>query len=102
MLPQVRMTVESDADRFEIRIADNGRGIAEQVRNTLFQPFVSFGKVNGTGIGLAIVHKIATDHGASVSVESTGPSGTVIRMSLPRNASSAIVAYPKAAVVQPQ
>ena len=101
LLPQVRMTVEGTADRFEIRVADNGHGIAEQVRNTLFQPFVSFGKVNGTGIGLAIVHKIATDHGASVSVESTGPSGTVILLSLPRNACSSTVPYSKVAEVQP-
>jgi signal transduction histidine kinase len=83
--PRVRLTVDSTGAFFEIRVADNGSGIAEQIRTTLFEPFVSFGKVNGTGIGLAIVHKIATDHGAVVSIEGTGSSGTVFLLTIPRN-----------------
>jgi signal transduction histidine kinase len=83
--PRVRLTVDSTDAFFEIRVADNGSGIAEQIRTTLFEPFVSFGKVNGTGIGLAIVHKIATDHGAVVSIEGTGSSGTVFLLTIPRN-----------------
>jgi signal transduction histidine kinase len=85
--PRVRLTVDSTDAFFEIRVADNGSGIAEEIRATLFEPFVSFGKVNGTGIGLAIVHKIATDHGAVVSIEGTGSTGTVVLLTIPKNSS---------------
>jgi signal transduction histidine kinase len=84
---RVRLTVDAMDAFFEIRVADNGSGIPEEIRTTLFEPFVSFGKVNGTGIGLAIVHKIATDHGAVVSIEGTGPSGTVVLVTIPKSSS---------------
>jgi signal transduction histidine kinase len=100
--PQMRLTVEARGEDFKIRVADNGTGIPEQVRKTLFQPFVSFGKVNGTGIGLAIVHKIVTDHGAVVSVESTGSSGTVFSLTLPKNSSRAQVGSIQATAVHPR
>jgi len=67
----------------EIRVADNGPGIAQSVRANLFQPFVSYGKENGTGLGLTAVEKIVQDHGGQVSVESTGPEGTVFKLILP-------------------
>jgi nitrogen-specific signal transduction histidine kinase len=69
---------------FEIRVIDNGPGVAEPVRQTLFDPFVSFGKPNGTGLGLAIVSKIVQDHGGSASIESSTSSGTTILVKLPR------------------
>jgi signal transduction histidine kinase len=75
-------------EHFEIRICDNGSGIAPAIRDTLFDPFVSFGKPNGTGVGLAIVAKIIQDHGGSVSVEHTSPTGTVVLVKLPRAAKS--------------
>src|SRR5437868_11473673 len=42
----------------EIRVADSGRGIPEPIRDRLFQPFVSYGKENGTVLGLAVVQNI--------------------------------------------
>jgi signal transduction histidine kinase len=100
-LPRVRLTIDATDTQFEIRVADNGGGVPQEIRTTLFQPFVSFGKVNGTGIGLAIVNKIASDHGAEVSVESTGPNGTVVLISMPRNVSNTKVLPVTAAAVQP-
>jgi signal transduction histidine kinase len=70
----------------EIEVADNGHGIPEGVKTTLFEPFVSQGKENGTGLGLTVVHKIVQDHGGEVTVESTSPAGTLFRVSLPRPA----------------
>jgi signal transduction histidine kinase len=67
----------------EIRVADNGSGIPESVRDSIFQPFASHGKDNGTGLGLAVVRKIMQDHGGDVGVESTGRGGTVFRLTLP-------------------
>lgn len=67
----------------EIRVADNGMGIPEEIRDRVFQPFVTAGKDNGIGLGLAVVQKIVQDHGGQVGVESTGAEGTVLRVSLP-------------------
>jgi nitrogen-specific signal transduction histidine kinase len=44
---------------------------------------VSYGKENGTGLGLTVVQKIVQDHGGQVNVEQTSASGTVIRVQLP-------------------
>ena len=73
---------------FEIRIQDNGSGIPHSIQNTLFDPFVSFGKPNGTGLGLAIVSKIVQDHSGAVSVEETSEAGTTILVCLPLSESS--------------
>jgi len=67
----------------EIRVSDNGRGIPEQIRDRLFQPFVSFGKENGTGLGLTVVQKIIQDHGGDVVVEKTSGQGTIFKLALP-------------------
>jgi signal transduction histidine kinase len=68
---------------FEMRITDNGTGVPAGIQNTLFDPFVSFGKPNGTGLGLAIVSKIVQDHAGSVLVEKTSELGTTILVRLP-------------------
>jgi signal transduction histidine kinase len=67
----------------EIRVKDNGRGVPALVRETLFEPFVSHGKENGTGLGLTVVQKIVQDHGGVVSVENTSEQGTVFMLRLP-------------------
>ena len=68
-------------------MADNGPGIADSIRDRLFHPFVSYGKENGTGLGLAVVLKIVQDHGGEIVMERTGPVGdqglTVFRIVLP-------------------
>ncbi|MGZ4731384.1 MAG: ATP-binding protein [Terriglobales bacterium] len=67
----------------EIRVSDNGRGIPESIRSQLFEPFISHGKENGTGLGLTVVQKIVQDHGGDVIVEKTSAEGTVFRLLLP-------------------
>ena len=67
----------------EIRVADNGRGIPPEIRPQIFQPFVTHGKDTGTGLGLAVVQKIVQEHGGEVTVEMTGPEGTMFRIALP-------------------
>jgi signal transduction histidine kinase len=76
-------TREDGSECILIRVADNGPGIAEPIRDTLFHPFVSHGKENGTGLGLAVVQKIVQDHGGDVRVETTSSAGTVFAIMLP-------------------
>lgn len=72
----------------QIRVSDNGRGVPESIRGNLFEPFISYGKENGTGLGLTVVQKIVQDHGGDVIVENTSEAGTVFRITLPLVSSS--------------
>jgi signal transduction histidine kinase len=76
----------------EIRVADNGNGIPAEIRDKLFQPFVTSGKDNGIGLGLATVHKIVQEHRGHVNVERTGTDGTVLCILLPEVAEESQVA----------
>jgi len=80
---KVEITVRHSGDTLEVRVSDTGRGIPEGMRTRVFDPFVSYGKENGTGLGLTVVQKIVQDHGGEVNVEQTSASGTVIRVQLP-------------------
>lgn len=66
----------------QVEIIDDGPGLPEKIREDIFDPFVS-GRENGTGLGLALVSKIISDHGGWISVSSV-PGRTVFRLSLPR------------------
>lgn len=71
------------AGTITIAVTDNGPGIADSIRDRLFHPFVSHGKENGTGLGLAVVQKIVQDHGGEISVERTRENRTVFKIMLP-------------------
>jgi PAS domain S-box-containing protein len=67
-----------------IRISDNGSGIPQDKLPKIFIPFFTT-KAEGTGLGLALVHRIVTDHGGAVSVASND-AGTTFTIALPRAA----------------
>jgi signal transduction histidine kinase len=83
---RVAVTIEQAGSLITIAVSDNGPGIAEPIREKLFHPFVSFGKENGTGLGLTVVQKIVQDHGGEVLLESTAEAGTVFRITIPGRA----------------
>ncbi|MBV2360681.1 PAS domain-containing protein [Thalassococcus sp. CAU 1522] len=66
----------------QIEVIDDGPGLPPEIKGDIFDPFVS-GKENGTGLGLALVSKIISDHDGWISVDSV-PGRTVFRISLPR------------------
>jgi len=82
---RILVRLQSTGRALEIRVTDNGHGILDPVRDRLFDPFVSYGKENGTGLGLTVVHKIVQDHTGSITVERTGPTGTTFLITLPRS-----------------
>jgi signal transduction histidine kinase len=80
---QVGVKVSENDGAISIAVSDNGPGVEESIRANLFHPFVSYGKENGTGLGLAVVQKIVQDHGGEISVERTAEAKTVFRIVLP-------------------
>ena len=87
---KVEVTAGERAGAITISVSDNGPGIAESIREKLFHPFVSYGKENGTGLGLAVVQKIVQDHGGEIFVERTADGKTVFRMVLRGRAQEAM------------
>lgn len=71
-----------DAARYRIHVTDTGKGMTEDERTKLFQPFKSFFD-EGVGIGMAIVYRIVEEHGGRVEVDSVPGAGTTIAISLP-------------------
>ncbi|MBK1635048.1 two-component system sensor histidine kinase NtrB [Rhodovulum adriaticum] len=65
----------------QVEIVDDGPGLPPEIAGDIFEPFVS-GRENGTGLGLALVSKIISDHGGWIAVDSV-PGRTVFRVSLP-------------------
>jgi two-component system, NtrC family, nitrogen regulation sensor histidine kinase GlnL len=65
----------------QIEIIDDGPGLPPGIADNIFEPFVS-GRENGTGLGLALVSKIISDHDGWIAVDSV-PGRTVFRVSLP-------------------
>lgn len=65
----------------QVEIIDDGPGLPPELAGDIFEPFVS-GRENGTGLGLALVSKIISDHDGWISVDSV-PGRTVFRISLP-------------------
>jgi len=84
-VPEVKVHLADVEERIYVTILDNGPGIPASVRRTLFDPFVTAGKPNGTGLGLALARQIAEEHGGSVCLEESNPERTVFTMSLTKN-----------------
>lgn len=80
-----RITVSAAASpRFiTLKIADNGPGLPESAQANLFRPFIGSGRRGGTGLGLAIARDLVRAHGGELDLVSSGPEGTVFRMTLP-------------------
>jgi signal transduction histidine kinase len=81
---KVRIQIFDRGEHCEIVVSDNGAGIPEQIRNNLFDPFVTYGKTGGTGLGTAIVKSIVEAHKGRIRFETTTGKGTSFFILLPK------------------
>ena len=82
-----------------LSVEDDGSGIPEEVRHRIFEPFFSYGKSEGIGLGMLIARKVVEEHGGEIAVESEEGVGTRVRLYLPNDASeqpAAVTANAKA------
>jgi signal transduction histidine kinase len=75
--------ISADDENLILRVGDDGPGIPEEIRSSLFDSFVTSGKEGGTGLGLAIVKKIVDQHHGTIEVETAKDEGTTFILTLP-------------------
>jgi signal transduction histidine kinase len=80
---QVVITTTGDQGCLQIRVWDNGPGIPAAIQDSVFEPFVSHGKAEGIGLGLAIAKKIVEDHGGEIYLDKGNNSGTLFTITIP-------------------
>jgi signal transduction histidine kinase len=73
-------------------VRDNGSGIPPEIKDHIFEPFVTHGKSGGTGLGLAIVLNVVTAHRGKISVETAAGEGTEFLIRMPQDSTSPAVA----------
>jgi signal transduction histidine kinase/ActR/RegA family two-component response regulator len=88
---RIHITARNDeaANMIEIRVADNGPGIAPEIRGRIFDPLFTTKEVgHGTGIGLAFCHRVVTSHNGGLHLDASVKKGSefVLRLPLARNA----------------
>jgi signal transduction histidine kinase len=84
--PTLKVATRNLSDAVEVRVRDNGTGIAPEIRDKLFQPFVTTKPTGeGTGLGLSIAYDIVTQqHGGTIEVDSRVGEFTEFTIRLPR------------------
>ncbi|KAF0232676.1 MAG: two-component system NtrC family sensor histidine kinase PilS, partial [bacterium] len=80
---------ETKKQEIEIIFSDTGVGMSEQEMERIFEPFNS-NHPGGTGLGMAIVYQIVSDHSGKITVESSPQQGTKITITIPQNKNSLI------------
>ena len=69
-------------------VQDTGKGMSEDVQEKIFHPFYTT-KDKGTGLGLAVINKIVTDHHGTITVDSVAGSGSTFTVRLPKKGADA-------------
>lgn len=77
----VSVTSEASLDKVLVKVIDNGRGMADETKKHLFEPYFTT-RPSGTGLGLAMVYKIAKAFGAQIAVQSELMVGTTFTLTL--------------------
>ena len=80
---RIVITTTGNQACLQIDVWDNGPGVPPAIQDSVFQPFVSYGKAEGSGLGLAIAKKIVEDHGGVMYLDGSRETGTLFRITIP-------------------
>lgn len=80
---EVSVRVRADGGHAVLEVEDNGAGMDEEARGKLFTTFYSTKGAYGTGLGLLVSHKVAVEHGGTISVRTAPGEGAVFTVRLP-------------------
>lgn len=84
------LSLRADGGHLELRIDDTGPGIAREIADRLFTPYVTTKGSRGTGLGLALAHRIVGEHGGTIEAGASVSGGAAFTVRLP------LVAVPSA------
>jgi signal transduction histidine kinase len=82
---EIRVSWTQVTGGVQLRVKDRGRGIPRKVLKRIYEPFFSYGKKKGTGLGMATVKKIVEEHGGSLEFLSEEGQGTEVILTLPEH-----------------
>ncbi|MCL4501386.1 MAG: ATP-binding protein [Deltaproteobacteria bacterium] len=80
---RIILSTGSDDNQVWFSIQDNGKGMSPEVQEKIFHPFFTT-KEKGTGLGLAVIHKIITDHNGTIALETVPGAGSTFTIRLPQ------------------
>ena len=80
---RIVITTTGNQACLQIGVWDNGPGIPPSIQDSVFQPYVSYGKAEGSGLGLAIAKKIVEDHGGEIYLDGGSETGTLFKIMIP-------------------
>ena len=80
---RIVITTTGDQACLQIDVWDNGPGVPLAIQESVFEPFVSYGKAEGSGLGLAIAKKIVEDHGGEIYLDGGSETGTLFKITIP-------------------
>ena len=104
---RVKVAASSDGEDLRVDVVDTGIGIARQDQDRIFQEFYRGENArqfapHGTGIGLAIVHRVVAMYGGSISLESVVGEGSTFHVRLPLDSLAASVPQPPSGAPDPR
>jgi signal transduction histidine kinase len=85
---------EANGESILVRVEDSGPGVSPALRGRLFQPFVTVGKKNGLGLGLALSRQTLLDHGGDLWLDANGP-GARFCLRIPHDKASVVNGSPR-------
>ncbi len=80
---EITFSVANTGSAVRFQISDTGQGIPDDALRTLFEPFATFGKRGGSGLGMALTKSAIDGHGGTIEVTTAAGAGTTFNVSIP-------------------
>jgi signal transduction histidine kinase len=81
----ISIQIQDAGSHLKVSISDTGPGVPDKIRGRIFEPFVTYGKKRGTGLGMAIAKATVDAHGGRIWLESESGKGTTFHVEVPKN-----------------